>query len=44
LKEQLEVLQPLLGMDRVSFFINNKDEKLCSRKYVQQCKAKEEFQ
>jgi len=35
LKEQLEVLQLLLSMDRLSFLINNKDEKLCSHKYVQ---------
>jgi len=36
LKEQLEVLhQRPLNMDRLSFLINNKDEKLCSLKYVQ---------
>ena len=36
LKEQIIVLHQLLSrMDRLSFLINNKDEKRCSHKYVQ---------
>jgi len=35
LKEQLEILhQLLLSMDNLLFLINDKGEKLCSRKYV----------
>jgi len=37
LKEQLEILhQLLLSMDNLLFLINDKGEKLCSRKYVVQ--------
>jgi len=41
LKEHLDILhQLLLSMDRLSFLINNKDEKFCSHKV----QTEEQFQ